>query len=86
MDLQNDFKELLELLNDHEVDYLIVGATTPQRGSNMKAQGNALVIRFYHHHSPERAKQLFSRIDFRSPLQGCGLLSHSFPGRCPGLA
>lgn len=24
MDLQNDFKELLELLNDHEVDYLIV--------------------------------------------------------------
>ena len=51
----------------------------------MTAQGNALGMRNYANCSPVRAKEVVSKIDVSAPFQGFGSLSHSFPGRCPGL-
>ena len=58
---------------------------SPPRGSNMSAQGNALGMHVCLKRSPEGVKQFF-QIGLSTPLQGYGLLSHSFPGRCLGLA
>ena len=51
----------------------------------MTAQGNALGMRNYVNLSPLRAIEVIFSIDVSAPLQGCGSLSHSLPGRCPGL-
>ena len=51
----------------------------------MTAQGNALGVRNYSNLSPVRATEVIFSIDVSAPFQGYGSLSHSFPGRCPGL-
>ena len=48
-------------------------------------KGNALGMRNSANSSPVRATEVISSIDVSAPFQGCGSLSHLFPGRCPGL-
>ena len=55
------------------------------KGRAVSAQGNALGLCSRPIRSPVGAIEPLSCIDLSAPLQGCGLLSHLFPGLRPGL-
>ena len=59
MELQKDYKELFELLNAHNVEYMIVGAYALAYHGAPRFSGD---IDVYVHLSPENAKKIISAL------------------------
>jgi len=60
MEVQKDFKELLELLNEHNVEYMIVGAYALAYHGAPRFTGD---IDIFVHPSAENAKRILSALD-----------------------
>jgi hypothetical protein len=60
MEVQKDFKELLELFNKHKVEYIIVGAYALAYHGVPRFTGD---IDIYVHPTPENAQRIFAALD-----------------------
>lgn len=60
MEVQEDFKELLELLNEHKVEYMIVGGYALAYHGAPRFTGD---IDIFVHPSPENAKNILSALN-----------------------
>jgi hypothetical protein len=60
MEVQKDFKELLELFNKHKVEYIIVGAYALAYHGVPRFTGD---MDIYVHPTPENAQRIFAALD-----------------------